>query len=103
MNATTTATREVPADRTPTSVPELAKATAARLEAKLGKAPAHKTLVLLLAHWMLECGWARQCWNWNLGNVKCDGSHPFCFRACGEDVTLETWHALQKEPLADRL
>lgn len=40
--------------------------------------PTNETIALLWAHWALETGRGKNCFNYNLGNVKCfDPSQPY--------------------------
>ena len=43
----------------------------------VGDEPTAGAIRLLLAQSAFETGAWRACWNWNLGNVKCDGSVPW--------------------------
>lgn len=53
--------------------------------------------VLWVAHSATETGWWRECWCWNLGNVKATGDVSHCLRPCGENLPIARAEALVAE------
>jgi hypothetical protein len=78
--------RELPATRTPLTIPALWNALLVGWETT-GQNPTRVGVELKLAHITLETG-LRSCWNWNLGNVKSVAGDGKCWQyfACGEEV-----------------
>lgn len=55
---------------------------------RYGANPSRASLCVLVAHWALETGHGKSCWNYNLGNVKSfqrEGD-DWCFFRCNEII-----------------
>lgn len=51
--------------------------------------PSKASLVVTLCQWVLETGWGKSCWDWNIGNFRSrDGDgRDWCLYECDERVT----------------
>lgn len=55
-------------------------------------------VAIVTAHWALETGWGRACYNWDVGNRKAGENEPHCFRTCGEELRADTVGTVAGEP-----
>jgi len=89
---------ELPARRTPASVPEVYAALGRCWRAKFNEEPKKTSLCVLLAQWALETGKGKAMWCFNLGNIKgkSGGSDGRCWTyfACNEILPIATAHAM---------
>jgi hypothetical protein len=51
--------------------------------------PTKPALVILLCQWVLETGWGKSCWDWNIGNFRSrDGDgRDWCLYECDERLS----------------
>ena len=82
---------KLPAVKTPVPTAELIPALWYAWTKFFGAPPVHRESIwILTAQWGLETAWGKQCYNWNLGNVKSyeGDSHNYQFYACNEILSL---------------
>lgn len=82
----------VPTVRTVFTEVDLVHAIVQMYKNKYGITPYIQEVGVIWAHFCLECGKGKACFNWNLGNVKYSKGHSYCMYKCSEILNGKEEH-----------
>lgn len=76
----------IPTKRTEFTEVELVHTIVQAYRNMFGRTPYIQECAILWAHFCLECGKGKACYNWNVGNVKYSKGHDYCMYKCSEII-----------------
>ncbi len=88
----------VPIETTKVAAVEVAGALTRAWQRYFGSAPAHRSIMVLLAQWALETGRGASCRNYNIGNIKASVDVMHAYGYCTECIPESVYHRWCSEP-----
>lgn len=82
----------IPLQRTIFTEVDLVHAIVSAYKTMFGKTPFIQEAGIFWAHFALECGKGKACYNWNIGNIKYSPGHNYTMYACGEKIDGKEYH-----------
>lgn len=76
----------IPLQRTVFTEVDLVHAITSAYKVMFGKSPYVQEVGIFWAHFALECGKGKACYNWNIGNIKYSKGHDYTMYPCGEVI-----------------
>ena len=76
----------IPLQRTVFTEVDLVHAIQTAYKALFNEDPFIQQIGIFWAHFCIECGKGKQCFNWNIGNIKYSKGHDYTMYRCGEII-----------------